>query len=183
MNAIRIQDDSKDTLDFNNGTIESGFGEYTGTESAVLRAFGLSHKTDPIFRKPFDGSDSAIVDTTNNTINLPNHFFVTGEELVYSNPGTGYTMAIGIASTNGFAGIGTTTLLPSTVYAVKIDDETIKLAESVSKALQTVPEVVDITSVGIGTSHCFNAVNQNKKALVSIAVSYTHLTLPTTPYV
>ena len=168
MNAIRIQDDTKDTIDFNNGTIESGFGEYTGTESAVLRAFGLSHKTDPIFRKPFDGSDSGIIDVTNNTINLPNHFFVTGEELVYSNPGTGYTMALGIASTNGFAGIGTTTLLPSTVYAVKIDDETIKLAESVSKALQTVPEVVDLTSVGIGTSHCFNAVNQNKKALLSI---------------
>ena len=168
MNAVRIQDDTKDTIDFNNGVIECGFGEYTGTESAVLRAFGLSHKTDPIFRKPFDGSDSSVVNIANNTINLPNHFFVTGEELVYTNPGTGYTMALGIASTNGFAGIGTTTLLPSTVYAVKIDDETIKLAESVSKALQTVPEVVDITSVGIGTSHCFNAVNQNKKALVSI---------------
>jgi len=168
MNAVRIQDDTKDTIDFNNGVIECGFGEYTGTESAVLRAFGLSHKTDPIFRKPFDGSDSGIIDVTNNTINLPNHFFVTGEELVYTNPGSGYTMALGIASTNGFAGIGTTTLLPSTVYAVKIDDETIKLAESVSKALQTVPEVVDLTSVGIGTSHCFNAVNQNKKALVSI---------------
>ena len=168
MNAIRIQDDTKDNIDLNNGVIESGFGEYEGTESAVLRAFGLSHKTDPIFRKPFDGSSSGIVDTTNNTINLPNHFFVTGEELVYTNPGTGYTMSLGIASTDGFAGIGTTTLLPSTVYAVKIDDETIKLAESVSKALQTVPEVVDITSVGIGTSHCFNAVNQNKKALISI---------------
>ena len=60
MNAIRIQDDTKDTIDFNNGVIESGFGEYTGTESAVLRAFGLSHKTDPIFRKPFDGSDSLV---------------------------------------------------------------------------------------------------------------------------
>ena len=168
MNAVRIQDDTKDTLDFNNGTIESGFGDYTGTESAVLRAFGLSHKTDPIFRKPFDGSSAGIVNTTNNTINLPNHFFVTGEELVYTNPGTGYTMAIGVASTDGFTGVGTTTLLPSKVYAVKIDDETIKLAESVSKALQTVPEVVDITSVGIGTSHCFNAVNQNKKALISL---------------
>ena len=168
MNAVRIQDDSKDNIDFNNGTIESAFGDYTGTESSVLREFGLTHKTDPIFRKPFDGSDSGTVDITSNTINLPNHFFVTGEELVYTNPGTGYTMALGIASTTGFAGIGTTTLLPSTVYAVKVDDETIKLAESVSKALQTVPEVVDITSVGIGTSHCFNALNQNKKALISL---------------
>jgi len=168
MNALRIQDDSKDNIDFNNGTIESAFGDYTGTESSVLREFGLTHKTNPIFRKPFDGSNTGTVDTTNNTINLPNHFFVTGEELVYTNPGTGYTMALGIASTSGFAGIGTTTLLPSTVYAVKVDDETIKLAESVSKALQTVPEVVDITSVGIGTSHCFNAVNQNKKALITL---------------
>ena len=77
-------------------------------------------------------------------------------------------MSIGVASTNGFVGVGTTTLLPTKVFAVKVDDETIKLAETVSKALQTVPEVVDLTSVGIGTSHCFNAVNQNKKALISI---------------
>ena len=166
--AVRIQDDTKDTIDFNNGTIESGFGEYTGTESAVLRAFGLSHKGDPIFRKPFDGSSTSILNTDTNSINLPNHFFVTGEELIYTNPGSGYTMAIGVASTDGFVGVGTTTLLPSKVFAVKIDDETIKIAESAAKALQTVPEVVDLTSVGIGTSHCFNAINQNKKAIISL---------------
>ena len=168
MNAVRIQDDTKDNIDFNNGTIESGFGDYTGTESSVLREFGLSHKGDPIFRKPFDGSNSDIVDVTNNTINLPNHFFVTGEELVYTNPGAGVTMSIGVASTNGFVGVGTTTLLPTKVFAVKIDEETIKLAETVSKALQTVPETVDITSVGIGTSHAFNSVNQNNKALITL---------------
>ena len=58
--------------------------------------------------------------------------------------------------------------MPGTFYAVKIDDDSIKIAETAEKALKTVPEVVDITSVGIGTSHRFNAVNQNAKLMVSI---------------
>ena len=77
-------------------------------------------------------------------------------------------MAVGIATTNGFVGVGTTNKLPGTFYAVKIDDDSIKIAETAEKALKTVPEVVDITSVGIGTSHRFNAVNQNAKLMVSI---------------
>ena len=168
MNALRIQDDTKDTISLENGAIESGFGKYEGTETAVKKAFNLSHKTDTIFEKSFEGNDSDIVDADLNTIILPNHFFVTGEELSYNHAGSGTTMAIGIGTTNGFVGVGTTDKLPSTVYAVKIDDETIKVAETAEKALKTVPEVVDLTSVGIGTSHRFNAQNQNAKVILAL---------------
>ena len=167
-NVLKIEDDLKDTIDFDNGAIESGFGDYEGTDRAVKRQFELKHRTDTIFEKSFVGEDSRIVDVTNNVIILPNHFFVTGEKLLYNHAGAGKTMAVGIATTNGFVGVGTTNKLPGTFYAVKIDDDSIKIAETAEKALKTVPEVVDITSVGIGTSHRFNAVNQNAKLMVSI---------------
>ena len=167
-NVLRIEDDLKDTIDFDNGAIESGFGDYEGTDRAVKREFELKHRTDTIFEKSFVGEDSSVVDVTNDVIVLPNHFFVTGEKLLYNHAGAGKTMAVGIATTNGFVGVGTTNKLPGTFFAVKIDDDTIKIAETAAKALKTIPEVVDITSVGIGTSHRFNSVNQNAKLLVSI---------------
>jgi len=166
-NQLRINDDSKNQIDFENGLIEAGFGEYTGTENTILRSFGLSHRTDPIFRKPFDGSDSSTIDTSNDTITLSNHFFVTGQQLVYSNPGTGYTMSVGIASTS-FVGIGTTDKLPADVFAIKVNDNTIKLATTAENALKTVPTAIELSSVGIGTSHAFNAIGQNSKVLVSL---------------
>ena len=167
-NVLKIQDDLVQTIDFDNGAIESGFGNYEGTDRAIKRQFELKHRTDNIFDKSFLGADSSIVSVSDNTIILPNHFFVTGEKLSYNHAGAGKTMAVGIATTSGFVGVGTTNKLPATVYAVKIDDDTIKLAETPEKALKTIPDVVDLTSVGIGTSHRFTAHNQNAKLLVSI---------------
>jgi hypothetical protein len=34
--------------------------------------------------------------------------------------------------------------------------------------LKTIPEVLNFTSVGIGSSHTFNATNQNAKVIVAI---------------
>ena len=45
------------------------------------------------------------------------------------------TQAIGIASTS-FVGIGTTDKVPGTVFAVKVDDNKIKLAATAEKALK-----------------------------------------------
>ena len=80
-NVLRITDDLKDTIDFDNGAIESGFGDYEGTDRAVKRQFELKHRSDTIFEKPFVGEDSSIVKADDDVIILPNHFLVTGEEL------------------------------------------------------------------------------------------------------
>ena len=168
MNALKIADDVVSVVDLGNGYIQSGFGDYKGTESDIKRSFELKHESDTIFEKSFDGSDSAIVSADNNTVVLPNHFFVTGEKISYNHAGTGKTMAVGIATTSGFVGVGTTNKLPGDLWVVKIDDDTIKIAETAEKALKSVPEVVDITSVGIGTSHRFNAINQNAKVMVAL---------------
>ena len=66
----------------------------------ILREhFTLTHKNDPVFERYFDGNDTSIVSVSANTIRIPNHFFVTGEELKYYHAGIGSTQAIEIANT------------------------------------------------------------------------------------
>ena len=166
MNALRHQDDDKQEIDFNNGTIQSGFEEYFGTDRDIKRSFGLTHNNKPIFERYFDGSDSDIVDISANTITIPDHFYVTGENIKYSHAGIGSTMAIGIAATS--TGIGVTDKLPPDLFVVKVNENQIKLAATAEKALRILPDVFDFTSVGIGTSHRFLATNQNARVLVSL---------------
>ena len=155
------------TIDISNSNINSKNGIYRGTETDVKRSFDLYNRQNPIFVRNFDASSSDIVNIQSDIIKVPNHFFVTGEELRYASPGEGTSQSIGIASTV-IVGIGTTDKLPSTVYAVKIDGNNIKLSSSAQNALLEIPNVLNLTSVGIGTSHRFISKNQNTKVLISI---------------
>mgnify|MGYP002477989577 FL=1 len=168
MNALQIADEASDItkIDLTNSSIITDSNTYEGTERSIKKDFNIQHKNDDIFRRNFDGSDSQIVNILNNTITIPNHFLVTGEEVVYSHPGAGSTQAIGIASTS-FVGIGTTNKLPATVYVVKVSSNLIKLSSSAQNALKSIPEVLNFTSVGIGSSHTFNSTNQNAKVIVA----------------
>ena len=168
-NVLSVVKDSVDTtiIDLNSASINSKYGIYKGTETDIKREFGLLHNEEPIFQRFVNGSDSDIVSVSDDTITIPDHYFVTGEKLSYSWAGIGSTQAISIASTSG-PGFGATTKVPPTVYAVKVNESTIKLAASPEKALLQNPVVFDITAVGIGTSHSFTSNNQNAKALVAI---------------
>ena len=155
------------SIDFNNAVINSSYGEYYGTESDIKRTFGLLHNERPIFQRFVDASDTSLVSVSADTVTIPDHYFVTGEKLEYSYAGSGTTQAISIASST-VPGIGVTTKLPSTVYAVKSNDSTLQFAASAEKALLQNPVVFDISAVGIGTSHSFTSTNQNAKAIVAI---------------
>jgi len=167
MNALRNEDDEKDQIYFNNGSIETGFGLYEGNEKDIKRSFDLTYKNDPIFEKVFEGNNSSIVDVDEDTITIPNHFFVSGESIKYYNTGVGTTESIGI-STENFVGIGLTDKLPGELFVVNISDNKIKLASSAQNALKSIPETLDIVDVGIGTEHRFVSTNQNSKVIVSI---------------
>ena len=154
-------------IDFSNGTIQTEDGSYEGTDSDIKRAFGLTHNNNEIFERYFVGNDSNIVSVDNNTITIPNHFFVSGEKIKYHHVGTA-SSAVGVGTTS-FTGVGNTTFLPEeNIFAIKVDDNTIKLATSAANALQEVPIAVELESVGIGTSHRFVATNQNAKVMVAI---------------
>ena len=88
--------------------------------------FELSHNDIPIFRKEFIGNDSEIVNVQFNTIEIPNHYFETGELLEYSLRWNRNNSRIGIVTTN-VPGIGNTEYVPHQVYLVKVDDKTIRL--------------------------------------------------------
>jgi len=139
---------------------------YEATILSVKRDFNLTHRSSPIFYKEIDGSSSNVVNISGDSIKIQNHFFVTGEKIDYSVT-TGSTR-IGIATTS-VTGIGTTSLLPTSLYAVKIDENTIKFAETAQKALKSTPDVFNLSSVGIGNSHQFASnYKSNTKALISI---------------
>jgi len=156
--------------DLQNASIESSFANYEGTQSAIKTKFALEHNGDPIFKKPYDGSTSEVVNVTANTITLPNHFFVSGEEVSYAHTDrrTGISSAIQIASTE-FPALGiTTTLLPSSLFIIKKGEDKVQLARSAQDALKEVAVPLDLTHVGIGTSHSFTAKNANTRVLVAI---------------
>ena len=167
--ALRLvdTDNTNTSIDLTNASILTGNGNYTGTDSDIKREFELTHTQLPIFERYFVGSASTVVDTTNNIIKIPNHFFVTGEELTYNHAGTGTTQAIGIVTAT-IAGIGTTDKLPESVYAIKVDDISIQVAGSAEDALKTIAVPLTLSSVGIGTSHSFVSKKQNSRAMLSI---------------
>jgi hypothetical protein len=155
-------------VSLNDSSIESVEGTYTGTQSDVLRAFGLFHGGDPIFAKSFDASSPTIVDVTENLIYIPNHFFTSGERLRYVPLGTGSTSSIGIGTTT-ISGYGSTDKLPEYVYAIKVDDKSIRVAASAQDSLvSNIGNYLNLTSVGIGTSHSFISQDQNSKCIVAL---------------
>ena len=183
MNSLRVEENSEllpsgatrevggeAVKDLQNASMESGFANYEGTESAIKTKFALEHNEDPIFKKPYDGSESEVVNITANTITLPNHFFVSGEEVSYAHTDrrTGISSAIGIASTE-FPALGiTTTLMPSSLFIIKKGENKVQLARSAQDALKEVAVPLDLTHVGIGTSHTFTSKNANTRVLVAI---------------
>ena len=129
--------------------------------------FELKHRQLPIFKRDFVGSAATVVSLSEDTVRIPDHYFVTGEELSYRYTGAGTTSAIEIES-QAITGYGTTDKMPSTVYAVKVDDSTLRLATSAENALKTTPTYLDITAVGVGTSHSFTSTKQNSRCILSI---------------
>lgn len=142
--------------------------QFDSAENTQKRDFVLTSDELPIFKREFDASDTDIVNLDNDTIKIENHFFVTGEKIYYSNNTNSSTNSIGIGTTDFGVGIGTTDKLPNEVYVVKISDNIIKLSRTAEESLKSTPNTLDITSVGIGSTHYFSSFNQNSRVLISI---------------
>jgi hypothetical protein len=164
-NALRVVDTSNDSTSLNltNANIETDFSEYSGISNSIKKSFDLLHKGTPIFQRSFESSDPNIVNIENNTIKIPNHFYVTGEEIKYD---FGQGNVVGIETTT-IAGIGSTDKLPSSVYVIKLNDLNIRLASSAENSLKPIPEPLVLNSVGVGI-HTFTSTRQNAKCLIAI---------------
>ena len=99
----------------------------------------------------FNGSSASIISTADNTIRIPEHRFIQGQRVTYTN-GAGGNIG------------GLTT---GTAYFVTFDTHnTIKLATTLANANSNTN--INLSSVGSGSSHtltaAFDGVNQNFKA-------------------
>ena len=143
--------------DLQNASLESGFAIYEGTQVSIKRQFALESDGNPIFKKPYDGSSSEVVDLTNNTLTLPNHFFTSGQKVNYS-PGAGTSIGIDTAPFS----------MPSSVFIIKKGEDKVQVALTAENALKQIALPVGLSTVGIGTSHTFTAIDANQKVLVAI---------------
>jgi hypothetical protein len=159
------------TLDYeivlNNASIDTGYGLYEGTSKDIRKSFELTYQNEPVFEKQFLGNNSTIVNINNNTFNVPNHFYVTGEEISYSYLDDGVHSPIGIVTSN-IVGIGTTDTLPNKLYAINVNPSTIRVSDTAENALKSIPIPIQLRSVGIGSFHKFTAKNQNSRCLIAI---------------
>jgi len=138
--------------------------DFDGTK----RDFGLFCAGDPIFEQTFDGSDTSIVDVNEQSVNLFNHYFVSGEKIEYIPHGNDFANAINIDPTDFGPGIGTTTKLPGSFHVIKLDNQKIQVAVSATDSLRFNPVYVGINSVGIGTQHKFRGVDPNNRLLITV---------------
>jgi len=122
--------------------------------------FNLTSDGYPIFAKIFDPSNTSQIDTTTGIFTIPNHFFSNTEQLIYTPKST----FLGIGFTAMM--IGPTNVLPSTVFAIKIDENKFKLATTRSNAQSGIG--VTFTSVGVGNAHELAMFKRNEKAVITI---------------
>lgn len=142
--------------------------DFSSQFDGVERGFELKTNNFPVFEVSFDGSDSTLVSFSDNSINLLNHYFVSGEEIEYIPPENDFTKAIQIIPSDFGPGIGTTTFLPSRFIIIKQDNQKVRVATSATNALLFNPIGVGITGVGIGSTHIFRSISPNNRVLITI---------------
>ena len=141
---------------------------------ANKKDFELTHEGTPIYSKTFNPAginsvtDGVGLVKSTGVFNIPNHFFSTNEQLIYTPDTTfiGITpTAVSIGSTANIAGV-VTTILPSTVFAKVIDENQFQIF--------TRPEyvatgaAVTFTSSGAGNAHKLAMAKQLSKTMIGL---------------
>ena len=142
--------------------------------------FEADYEESQIFMKTFNPSTS--LNFATGICTITNHFFNTGEQLIYRPNSTFIgigTSAIGIGATENYVGV-VTTLLPEVVYAIRETKDTIKIATKKEYAEQGIG--VTFTSLGLGNAHELEMFKKNEKSLITInnlvqyPISYSYVT-------
>ena len=102
------------------------------------------------FTATFDGSSASVVSLGSDTINIPEHRFVTGQRVTY-NKGAGGTVITGLSD--------------GVYFIIKVDRNLFQLASSASNANNGTQ--INLTGLGAGTAHtlalAFDGVNTKFK--------------------
>ena len=143
------------------------FGGVNG-ERVERKDFDLYYKGHPIFKKTFNPSNSSQLNPATGVFTIKNHFFNTGEELIYSAESSLSdisAVAVGIGSTLNSVGV-VTDILPSDVYPIKLTEDTFRL--STRKDYAQAGIYVTFTSLGSGNIHGLEMTKKLEKSLITI---------------
>ena len=145
----------------------SSYDGINGTRANKVN-FSLKHAGVPIYQKTFNPSDSNVLDLSSGLFKIKNHFFNTGEELVYT-PNSSFIgvgkSAIGIGETANYLGV-VTNRLPERVFAIAITPDTFKLATQKSFAQSGI--AVTFTDVGVGNAHILEMTKKLSKTVIAL---------------
>ena len=159
-----INDDLNVAPDLIYGTINEGLSLYRfnalNGDRINRKDFPLRHNTVPIFEKIFNPADTSILNPVTGIFTINDHFFATGEELVYTPNST----FIGVAGTH--MQHASQTNLPTEVYAIRLTKDTFKLALTQSNANSGTG--VTFPSIGGGNAHELEMSKKSEKTLLSI---------------
>jgi len=122
--------------------------------------FDMKHEGNPIFEKTFNPSDTDVLNASTGVFKIKDHYFNTGEKLLYS-------------SASSFTGISASDIqvsgassLPNEVYAIRVNNDEFKLATSESNANSGV--AVTFSSAGSGNAHKLEMNKKMEKSIVTI---------------
>ena len=135
-----------------------------GADRINRRDFKLNSNSIPIFAKSFNPNSSTL-DADTGTFDIDNHFFRTGEELIYTPKST----IIGIGSTPVMyrdASAGITSTLPSTVFGIKKTDNSFQIATT--RANANAGTAITFTGFGEGNAHTLSMKDPNERSLITI---------------
>ena len=132
------------------------------------KQFDLKNNGVDIFKKSFN-PETTITQSSNagiaySAFSIENHFFRTGEELIYTPKST----FVGVGSTPMQYTIDGSTIgiLTSRVFAIRHSDDEFGIATTKIHANSGIG--ITVTSFGEGNAHTFEMVKSNEKALMSI---------------
>jgi len=160
-------DNLPDIVDLTYGKITESFEghSYNAIDGRRVNrtSFPLTVDSLKIFAKDFNPSDSTILNPTTGKFSIADHFFRTGEPLVYK-PGS------------TFVGVGSTAMqyesaqgvdeLPSTVFAIREDADNFYIATT--KSLANAGTAVTFVGVGEGNDHEFSMSLANTKNIITL---------------
>ena len=134
--------------------------------------FTLTYDGVPIYEKAFAPADVlgniSTAPPEYDVFSINDHFFSDAEELYYSPDTTidGGAVAPMLIEQISVPGIGLTTILPPTVYAIKRDLTRFQLAVSEQAALNR--EFITITDFGLGNNHRLGMAKKLPKTVITV---------------
>ena len=181
-----LNDFDNDPTDLEYGTTSqsvllSSYDAITGTKANKVN-FDLKQEGTQIYVKTFNPTDTQQLDPATGIFTIPNHFFNTSEELIYTPTstfiGVGET-SVGIGSTANYLGI-VTDKLPGRVYPIVINENQFRLSTRQDYANAGI--YVTFTDSGLGNAHKLEMTKKLEKTVISLdglvqqPVTYTPIT-------